>query len=146
MNFKIPDEKYYDSLLDGKIEYISKTDDLAILSFKYDGNLTVLNFETNKLSKNDKIMVIGHPEGNRYRISYGYIKSELKNVMGDKVIKHNAYMKQGNSGGVALTENMMIAGINISGNFTMLGHFKFGYMIPFDIVNNNIKTWETNYR
>jgi len=141
VKFEIPDENYYDSLLDGKIEYISKTDDLAILSFKYDGDLTVLDFENNKLSKNDKIMVIGHPEGNRYKITYGFINLELKKVRGDKVIKHNAYMKQGNSGGVVLTENMKIAGINISGTFTLLGHFRSGYMIPYDIVEENIKEW-----
>ena len=51
-------------------------------------------------------------------------------------------MKQGNSGGVALTENMKVAGINIAGSFTLLGHYKVGYMIPYDIVKDNIKTWE----
>lgn len=142
VNFEIPDEEYYNSLLDGKIEYISKTNDLAILSFIYDGDLTVLDFETNKLSKNNRIMVIGHPEGNRYKKTYGYIKSSLKDVRGDKVIEHNAYMKQGNSGGVALSENMKIAGINISGKFTLLGHFRSGYMIPYDIVEDNIKNWK----
>ena len=112
VNFEIPDEEYYKSLLDTKIEYISDTTDLAILSFEYNGDLSVLEFENNKLSINDKIMVIGHPEGNRNQISYGYIKSNLKDVKGDKVIEHDAYMKQGNSGGVALTENNKIAGIN----------------------------------
>lgn len=142
VNFEIPNDDYYKSLLEGKIEYISDTTDLAILSFQYDGNLTILEFENNRLSKNDKVMVIGHPEGNRYQITYGYIKSELKNVKGDKVIEHNAYMKQGNSGGVALTDNMKIAGINISGSFTLLGHYNAGYMIPYNIVENNIKNWE----
>ena len=144
VNFEIPNEEYYESLLDGKIEYISDTTDLAILSFEYDGDLTVLTFENNRLSKNDKLMVIGHPDGNRYQISYGYIKSNLKNVRGDKVIAHNAYMRQGNSGGVALTENMKIAGINISGSFTLLGHYKAGYMIPYDIVIDNINKWRNN--
>ena len=86
-------------------------------------------------------MVIGHPEGNRYCITYGYIQSGLKDITGDKVIEHNAYMKQGNSGGVALTENMKIAGINIAGSFTLLGHYKTGYMIPYDIVQDNINYW-----
>ena len=142
VNFEIPDADYYESLLDSKIEYISDTTDLAILSFEYDGDLTVLDFESNKPSKNDKIMVIGHPEGNKYQISYGYIKSDLKDFRGDKVIEHNAYMKQGNSGGVALTKNMKIVGINIAGSFTLLGHYKVGYMIPYDIVKDNIKTWK----
>ena len=144
VSFEIPDDNYYESLLDGKIEYISDTTDLAILSFEYDGDLTVLDFESNELSKNDRIMVIGHPEGNRYQISYGYIKSDLKNVRGDMVLEHDAYMKQGNSGGVALTENMKIAGITISGTFTLLGHYKSGYMIPYNIVEDNINNWRNN--
>lgn len=143
VNFEIPDSNYYESLLDGKVEYISETDDLAILSFKYDGDLTVLNFESKELSINDKIMVIGHPEGSRYQITYGYIKSKLKDVRNDKVLEHNAYMKQGNSGGVALTENMKIAGINISGKFTLLGHYRKGYMIPYNIVKDNINKYKT---
>ena len=144
VNFEIPDDDYYESLLDGKIEYVSDTTDLAILSFEYEGDLTVLEFENDKLTKNDRIMVIGHPEGNRYQISYGYIKSDLKNVRGDKVLEHNAYMKQGNSGGVSLSENMKIAGINIAGSFTLLGHYKVGYMIPYTIVLDNISEWRNN--
>ena len=86
-------------------------------------------------------MVIGQTEGNRYRVSYGYIKSNLKTVANDKVIEHDAYMKQGNSGGVALNENMRIVGINISGKLTLLGHFRSGYMIPYNIVEETIKEW-----
>ena len=142
INFEIPDDDYYNSLLDSKIEYISNTTDLAILSFEYNGQLTVLNFENNKTSINDRIMVIGHPEGNKYQITYGYIKSGLKNVKNDLVVEHNAYMKQGNSGGVALTENMKIAGINIAGSYTLLGHYKVGYMIPYNIVEDNINNWK----
>ena len=51
---------------------MSNTTDLAILSFQYDGDLTILNFENNELLKNNKIMVIGHQEGSRYKITYGY--------------------------------------------------------------------------
>ena len=145
VNFEIPDDSYYKSLLDVKIEYISKTNDLAILSFQYDGDLTVLEFEDEKLSKKDKIMVIGHPEGNRYKVTYGYIKSNLKTFMNEKVIEHDAYMRQGNSGGVALSKNMKIAGINVSGKFTLLGHYRAGYMIPYNIVKDNIKEWENNF-
>ena len=144
INIEIPNDEYYESLLDGTIEYLSETTDLAILSFEYDGDLTILNFEDKELSKNDKLMVIGHPEGNRYQISYGYIKSNLKTVMNDKVIEHDAYIKQGSSGGVALTKNMKIAGINTSGSFTLFGKFKAGYMIPYNIVEENINKWRGN--
>lgn len=144
VTFEIPDNNYYESMTSGKVEYISDTTDLAILSFESEDNLTVLEFEEKELSINDRIMVIGHPEGNRYKISYGFIKSNLKNMRGDQVIEHNAYMQPGNSGGVALSENLKIAGINISGSFTLLGHYKAGYMIPYDIVEENIVNWRNN--
>ena len=146
VNFEIPDEDYYEALLDGKIEYMSKTSDLAIISFEYDGDLTVLEFENEKINKDDRVMVIGHTEGNRYRTSYGYIKSGLKTVIidktKDKVIEHNAYMSFVNSGGVTLSENMKIVGINIGGAFSFLHHYRIGYMIPYDIVKININNWK----
>lgn len=150
VHFEIPGKDYYESLLDAKVEYVSDINDLAILSFQYDGDLTVLEFESEKTKKNDRIMVIGHPEGNRYVVTYGYIKSEtetiqLKNEDGEKtkekVIKHNAYMKKGNSGGVALSKNGKVVGINIGGFFNILGYYDMGYMIPYDIVEDNINNW-----
>jgi hypothetical protein len=67
---------------------------------------------------------------------------KLKNTQGkminDRVMKHDAYMKPGNSGGVALSENMKIAGINVAGSFTLLGHYRNGYMIPADEVKMEI--------
>lgn len=153
INFMIPDEEYYSSLLDLTVEYKSETTDLAIVSFTSDEELPVLEFETNNLNIGDKIICIGHPEGNRYVTTYGYITSNLKDSsyvtniskikIHDKVIEHNAYMNRGNSGGAAINENLKLVGINVGGSFTLLKHYKKGYMIPFDIVESNIKTWKT---
>lgn len=151
VNFEIPDENYYESLLDVKIEYVSDTSDLAIISFNYEGDLLTLDFENKKINKNDRIMVIGHPEGNKYKVTYGNIISGLRKVKlktistgiikEDKVVAHNAYMNQGNSGGVALSENFKILGINIGGSFTIFGSYIEGYMIPYDIVESVIEKW-----
>jgi len=35
-------------LIDGKIEYVSLKDDLAIFSFQYEKDLTVLDFDSKK--------------------------------------------------------------------------------------------------
>ena len=152
--FEIPDEDYFESLLDGKIEYISDTTDLAIISFETEEDLPILEFESNKLEKGNKIMCIGHPEGNRYNKSYGTITSDLKTVTTvtkstgkkttDKILEHDAYLNFGNSGGVAISENMKIAGINNGGAFTITGHFSKGFMIPYDIVKENISKWKSN--
>lgn len=151
INFEIPDEDYYNSLLDAKIEYISDVTDLAILSFITDENLPILEFETKKLNIGDKIVAIGHPEGNRYIITYGTIKSNIKFVTmktkktnkegTDMIMEHDAYLNFGSSGGVLISENMKIAGINIGGSFNLLGYFDKGFMIPYDIVQNVIRDW-----
>ena len=147
VNFEIPDEEYYQSLLDSKVEYVSLKDDLAILSFQYEKDLTLLDFDSKKINIKDKIMVIGHPEGNRYKDTYGYIKSELEIIKFQKskekqrLIKHDAYMKPGNSGGVALNKNKKIVGINVGGSFNILDYYYEGYMIPYDIILDNINNW-----
>ena len=153
VNFEIPDENYYASLLYGKIEYISNNTDLAIISFESKEDLPIMEFETN-IDINDKIIAIGHPEGNKYTITYGKIISNKKKRTisskttskrkTDTIIEHNAYLNFGNSGGVVITKNMKIAGINIGGSFTLLGFFKEGLMIPYDIVEKNINKWNKN--
>lgn len=50
-------------------------------------------------------------------------------------------MKPGNSGGVALNKNKRIVGINIWGSFNILGYYYEGYMIPYDIILDNINNW-----
>lgn len=152
INFMIPDEKYYASLLDLTIEYKSETTDLAIVSFESDEELPILEFETNKLNIGNKIICIGHPEGNRYVTTYGYITSNLKDSayvtnisnkkIHDKVVYHNAYMNHGNSGGAAINENKKLVGINVGGSFTLLKHYRKGYMIPYSIVKENIDNWK----
>ena len=151
INFMIPDEKYYSSLLDLNVEYKSEATDLAIVIFTSDEELPVLEFETNNLNIGDKIICIGHPEGKRYVTTYGYITSNLKDSsyvtniskikIHDKVIEHNAYMNHGNSGGAAINENLKLVGINVGGSFSLLKHYKKGYMIPYDIVQKNINEW-----
>lgn len=149
----IPDEKYYDSLLTAKIEYLSNNADLAIVSFESEDEFPIMKFETSKLKKGQRIVAIGHPGGKRYYTSYGTITSGVKSITmvtkstgkrgTDKIIEHNAYLNFGNSGGPIISENMKIAGINIGGKFNLLGYFKKGFMIPFDIIQDNINEWRS---
>ncbi|MBR1417091.1 MAG: trypsin-like peptidase domain-containing protein [Bacilli bacterium] len=153
INIEIPKEEYYESLIEAKIEYISDSTDLAIVSFVSDEDLPVLEIEENDFFKGEKIMCIGHPEGHRYYVSFGIITSDIKNITYTKsnnnekaisVVEHNAYLNQGNSGGVAINENMKIIGINVGGAFTITGRFSKGYMIPNKIVKENINNWKLN--
>ena len=152
INIEIPDEKYYESLIDAKIEYISDSTDLAIISFQSDENLPILELEEKEIKKGEKIMCIGHPEGHKYFVSYGVITSNSKEITytksdkkehSDVVTEHNAYLNQGNSGGVATNKDGKIVGINVGGAFTITGKFSRGYMIPNDIIKENINTWKS---
>ena len=49
------------------------------------------------------------------------------------------YRKQGTS--LAINENLKLVGINVGGSFSLLKHYKKGYMIPYDIVQKNINDW-----
>ena len=153
ISYEIPDEDYYESLLDGKVEYISSTADIAIISFASSEDLPIMEFESKSIKIGDKIIAIGHPEGDKFVATYGYIKTDKQtHTFGSKatnetkkdiVIGHNAYLKQGNSGGVAISENMKIMGINIGGDLNLLGYFQRGYMIPYDLVQKEINIWES---
>ena len=154
VSFEIPDDNYYDSLLNIKVEYISQSADLAIISFNSNDNLPIMEIETNKVNIGDRIIAIGHPVGNKYVTTYGYIKSDLKNITlknkttndkkTDKIIEHNAYLNFGNSGGVAISDNLKIVGINIGGSFNIFGYYDKGYMIPNNIILDNINAWKSN--
>lgn len=150
ISIEVPDENYYESLIDVKLEYMSDSTDLAIISFISDEDLPVLEFEEKEINIGDKIMCIGHPEGHKYYVSFGTITSNIKNIAFSKsnknekptsVIEHNAYLNQGNSGGVAISKNMKIVGINVGGAFTITGKFSNGYMIPNTIVKENISKY-----
>ena len=150
ISIEVPDENYYESLIDAKLEYMSDSADLAIISFISNEDLTVLEFEDKEMHIGDRIMCIGHPEGHKYYVSFGTITSNIKNIAFSKsnknekkvsVIEHNAYLNQGNSGGVAISENMKIVGINVGGVFTVTGKFSNGYMIPSNIVKENINKY-----
>lgn len=150
INIEIPDENYYESLIDAKLEYMSDSTDLAIISFISDEDLPVLEFEDKEINIGDRIMCIGHPEGHKYYVSFGTVTSNIKNVTSTRfnknketvsVIEHDAYLNQGNSGGVAINENMKIVGINVGGAFTVIGKFLNGYMIPNNIVKENINKY-----
>ena len=67
----VVDKEYYESLLDSKIEYISDTTDLAILSFEYDGDLTEKVIVNNSIDIN---------KADKYTITY-----EVEDSSGNKV-------------------------------------------------------------
>ncbi|MBQ6569091.1 MAG: trypsin-like peptidase domain-containing protein [Clostridia bacterium] len=146
------DENFYYKLADVNIEYISPTTDLAVVSFYYGEELNVARLENNMPNRFDRIMCIGHPDGKKQTVSYGYITSDLKRVGISNtdlhsrsvyyVLEHNAYLNSGSSGGPAFSENMKLAGINTGGLFGIFGRFRKGYLMPCDQLSECIMQWK----
>ena len=46
------------------------------------------------------------------------------------VLRHNAYVAPGSSGGAVINNEMKVVGINIGGGTDIFGRFKYGVLIP----------------
>lgn len=135
-------EEYYNQFSRGELIAADKNYDLAILRFQSEDSLNALKLSNNNPGKGSRIAVISNPEGKRFVQTYGVIKSmdyylfETKDGLpASRTLKHNAYEAPGSSGSVALNEDMEIVGINIGGATDAFGRFKFGVMVPCELVN-----------
>ncbi len=68
--------------------------------------------------------------------------SEMIPIAGEKESKSRVFNEMQNKSNDAIRG---IVGINIAGSFTLLGHYKAGYMIPYNIVKNSITVWKNQH-
>lgn len=139
---------YYSRLNKIKVEYSNEESDLAIISFKSEMELKVASVSKDMFNKGDRIVTVGTQDGVFFKDSYGCILSnklsKFKTNDGhseNEVIRHNAYLTPGCSGGGVYNEKLELIGINIGAGTNILGKFKYGAMIPFEQINYNIKLW-----
>lgn len=144
----IPNGMYYEQFSRAKVEFADEEYDLAVISFETDCTINMLDLSEANPKYNEKIMVIGNPEGERFIKSYGRIKSKDYFVFDSedglsptKAYKHNAYENHGSSGSVVLNEDMKIVGINIGGGTDSLGRFKYGAMVPCEQIKEFLEKW-----
>lgn len=130
---------YYQKMPGAKIEYMDKSNDVAVISFQSDRELGVLPLSDEDDELNERIAVISNTNGQRDHISYGEITTEetemfytKDNMAGTPVLYHNAYVTLGTSGGAIINENMEIVGMNIGAATDILGDFRYGAMIPVE--------------
>lgn len=144
-------EDYYNKKLEATLEYTCEESDLAIISFKSNDDLAVMPVSDVFPEKSDKIMVIGNSDGNFFNVTYGKILSnKLKSFetndgqSKNMVLRHNAYVEEGSSGGAVINDEMKLVGINIGGGTDVFGRFKHGVLIPCDQIQTVINAWEKN--
>jgi S1-C subfamily serine protease len=139
---------YYNHFPKLKVEYVDEKYDLAVISFEYDDELSVLIVSESLPEHGSRIALIGNPDGEKFVLNFGKITSRgvVSFVTDDsfaenQVLRHSAYSDHGSSGCVVLNEDMQIAGIEIGGGEDFLGRFRYGAMIPCDQIQEFLKEW-----
>ena len=136
MDYSVPSLETYEKMYPANIEYISNRDDLAVIRFSTDEELSVITLADENPEKGDRIMCIGNPQNEWFAISYGEVTSGIQTFgetqgFPSNAMKHNAYIHMGSSGGAAFNENMQLIGITPGGYFSADGKtYKYGVLIP----------------
>lgn len=137
----VSNEKYYGQFEKAQLVFADEEYDLAVISFKSEKILNVLPIRENNPQYNERILVISNPEGERFMCSYGTISSKdycvfesNDGLLPVNTFKHNAYIAPGSSGSAVLNQEMEIVGINIGGNTDFMRRFKYGAMVPCELI------------
>lgn len=147
----ISNQMYYKQFEKAQLVFADEAYDLAVISFKSEKKLKVLPICEENPKYNEAIMVISNPEGERFVHSYGNICSKDYYIFesNDKLLpvstfKHNAYESYGSSGSVVLNKKMEISGINIGGGRDFMNRFKYGAMVPCELISEFLEKCNQN--
>ena len=148
VDYNVLSPETYDAMYTAAIEYVSKRDDLAIISFQTDEDLAVIALADKDPEKNDRIMCVGNPQNEWFAVSYGKVTSDIEKFGETKgfpsnAMKHSAYIQVGSSGGAAFNEQMQLAGTTPGGSFSLDGKtFNYGVMIPASEIKICLDEWD----
>ena len=138
----------YDAMYTAEIEYVSKRDDLAVISFQTDEDLAVITLAEEDSKKDDRIMCVGNPQNEWFAVSYGKVTSGIEKFgesqgFPSNAMKHSAYIQVGSSGGAAFNEQMQLVGITPGGSYSLDGKtFHYGVMIPVSEIKICLGEWD----
>lgn len=121
--------------------------DLACLYFKSNEDYEVLSISNHNPQVQDDVIAIGTPGGQNNAVAFGKVlnyqsvnldKTEkyLSNVTFD-VIKHDAFISRGSSGGPLIDTNYNIIGIN----YALAEDDSYGYSIPASKIKQFLSTY-----
>lgn len=147
----ISSQMYYEQFEKAQLVFADEAYDLAVISFKSEKELKTLPICEDNPKQNEAIMVISNPEGERFVHSYGKIHSKDYYIFDSNdelppvsTYKHNAYESYGSSGSVVLNEKMEIVGINIGGSTDFMNRFKYGVMVPCELISEFLEKCNQN--
>lgn len=143
----ISSEEFYEQYAPAEVVYTSENCDLAILRFHSDEQYGCLNIAETSPARGERMAVFGKDETGSV-IRYGkiltgrYVTFKTSDGYPDsQTLAFNAYVQKGYSGGAVINEQMEIAGITIGGTQNLLNKFLRGYMIPAEVLQEEIEVW-----
>jgi len=128
--------------------YVCKRDDLAVIRFTTDEELSVIAFAETDPAKDDRILCVGNPENEWFAVSYGKVTSGIETFgewkgFPSNAMKHSAYIKTGSSGGAAIGEQMTLVGITPGASLSLDGKdFYYGVLIPVSEIQLCLDEWK----
>ena len=138
----------YDSMYKAEKVYVSNRDDLAIIKFTSDEELAVISIAEEDPQIDDRIMCIGNPQNEWFKITYGKVTSGIDKYgesqgFPSNAMKHSAYINVGSSGGAAINEKMQLVGTTPGANLSADGEkVVYGLMIPVSEIRQCLDEWE----
>ncbi len=133
-------DAYYAEMPEAEVVYFDEEYDLALLAFDSAEELAVAETAGRNPAKGDRIALIASrfEDGKRiFARNFGKVTSgetERFEPGGgyhpSMVLKMNAYIADGSSGGAVYNEEMQLAGMVIGGDFDFLGRFRSGIFMP----------------
>ena len=149
VDYAVLSQDAYDSMHAAEAVYVSDRDDLAVIRFSADEDLSVIEIAEADPEKGDRILCVGNPQNEWFAVSFGTVTSGIERfgeVQGfpSSAMRHSAYIQVGSSGGAAINEQMQLVGITPGGSFSPNGKtFRYGVLIPVSEIRLCIDAWRS---
>ena len=147
VDYSVLSQDTYESMYNAETVYVSKRDDLAVICFSADEELSVIEISDADPAKEDRIMCVGNPENEWFALSYGKVTSGIEKFgetqgFPSNAMRHNAYIHVGSSGGAAIGEDIKLVGITPGASLSLDNKtFKYGVPIPVSEIRICLDDW-----
>lgn len=147
IDYSVLSQDAYDAMYPAEVLYVSSRDDLAVIRFRAEEELSVIGIAEADPAKDDRIMCVGNPESAWFAISYGKVTSGMEKFgesqgFPSNAMRHSAYIQVGSSGGAAIGEDMKLVGITPGASLSPNGKtFRYGVLIPVSEIRLCLEEW-----
>ena len=147
IDYSVLSQETYESMNTAEVLYVSSRDDLAVIRFTTEEDLSVIEISETDPEKDDRILCVGNPENEWFVVSYGKVTSGMEKFgegqgFPSNAMRHSAYIHVGSSGGAAIGEDMKLVGITPGASLSLDGKtFHYGVLIPVSEIRLCLSEW-----